>query len=65
MDFCASADFYYKSFELYQTKTIQQYQQEIANDINGCENAVKYFLKKIESAKHLNAFVEVYENESI
>ena len=50
---------------MYQGKTIQQYQQEIANDKSGCENAVKYFLEKIESAKHLNAFVEVYKKESI
>ena len=46
-------------------KNIQQYQQEIANDKSGCENAVRYFLNKINSAKHLNAFIEVYEKESI
>ena len=50
---------------MYQNKTIQQYQQQIANDKNGCENAVNYFLKKIETAKHLNAFIEVYAEESI
>lgn len=47
------------------TKTIQQYQQELSTDKNGCEKAVKYFLNKINSAKHLNAFVEVYEEESL
>lgn len=50
---------------MYQSKTIQQYQQELANDKNGCENAVKYFLNKIRDFKHLNAFIEVYEEESI
>ena len=50
---------------MYPAQTIQQYHQEIANDKNGCENAVRYFLDKIESAKHLNAFVEVYKDESI
>lgn len=47
------------------TKTIHQYHQELSNDKYGCENAVKYFLQKINSAKHLNAFIEVYEEESI
>ena len=50
---------------MYPAQTIQQYHQEIANDKNGCENAVRYFLNKIESAKHLNAFIEVYKDESI
>jgi len=50
---------------LYQYKNIQQYHQQIANDSNGCENAVKYFLYRIENNKHLNAFVEVYAEESI
>jgi len=50
---------------LLQYKTIQQYQQQFATDKNGCENAVIYFLEKIESAKHLNAFIEVYKEECI
>jgi len=50
---------------LYQYKNIQQYQQQIANDKIGCENAVKYFLDRIENNKHLNAFIEVYAEESI
>jgi aspartyl-tRNA(Asn)/glutamyl-tRNA(Gln) amidotransferase subunit A len=47
------------------SKTIQEYQQQFANEKNGCENAIKYFLEKIGSAKQLNAFVEVYKEESI
>ncbi|HEY8688616.1 MAG TPA: Asp-tRNA(Asn)/Glu-tRNA(Gln) amidotransferase subunit GatA [Chitinophagaceae bacterium] len=50
---------------MYQYKNIQQYQQQIANDKIGCENAVKYFLDRIENNKHLNAFIEVYAEESI
>jgi aspartyl-tRNA(Asn)/glutamyl-tRNA(Gln) amidotransferase subunit A len=50
---------------LFQYKNIQQYQQQLANDSKGCENAVKYFLKKIETTQRLNAFVEVYSEESI
>ncbi len=48
-----------------ETKTILQYQQEILNDRKGCENAVNYYLQKINSLKHLNAFIEVYDKESI
>ncbi|MDQ6890371.1 MAG: amidase family protein, partial [Bacteroidota bacterium] len=48
-----------------QTRTIQQYQQQFANDKNACENAVRYFLTRINSAKQLNAFIEIYELESI
>ena len=50
---------------MYQNKTIQEYQKQIASDKNGCENAVKYFLNRIETSKHLNAFIEVYADESI
>ena len=50
---------------MYQTKTIQQYQEQLASDKNGCENAVKYFLNRIEAAKYLNAFIEVYGEESL
>ena len=47
------------------TKTILQYQEEISSDSAGCEKAVNYYLEKINAAKHLNAFVEVYAQESI
>lgn len=50
---------------MYKARTIQQYQQQLSGDTNGCENTVLHFLEKIRSAKHLNAFVEVYEEESI
>jgi aspartyl-tRNA(Asn)/glutamyl-tRNA(Gln) amidotransferase subunit A len=50
---------------LTQVKNILQYQEQLAKDTSGCENAVKYFLSKINAAKHLNAFVEVYEEESL
>ncbi|MEO5782531.1 MAG: Asp-tRNA(Asn)/Glu-tRNA(Gln) amidotransferase subunit GatA [Ginsengibacter sp.] len=50
---------------MYQNKTIQQYQEQLASDKNGCENAVKYFLNRIDISKHLNAFIEVYTEESI
>lgn len=50
---------------MHQYKTILQYHQQIANDKNGCENAVKHYLERIESARNLNAFVEVFKEESL
>lgn len=50
---------------MYQNKTIQQYQEQLAKDKNGCENAVKYFLKGIDTSQQLNAFIEVYTAESL
>ena len=50
---------------MYQSKTIQQYLKQLANNKRGCETAVKYFLNRIEAFKHLNAFIEVYTEESI
>ncbi len=50
---------------MYQNKTIQQYHEQLASNDNSCENAVKYFLKKVEDLKHLNAFIEVYVEESM
>jgi len=50
---------------LYHSKTIPQYQALLQNDESGCENAVKYFLDKIEKHKHLNAFIEIFREESI
>jgi aspartyl-tRNA(Asn)/glutamyl-tRNA(Gln) amidotransferase subunit A len=46
-------------------RTIQQLHTELAADKNGCENTVRYFLKNIEAGKKLNAFVEVYGEESL
>ena len=50
---------------MYQNKTIQQYQKQLANNESGCVNAVQYFLNNINALKHLNAFIEVYTEESL
>ena len=50
---------------MHQYKTIQEYHQQIANDKYGCVSAVKEYLQRIESAKNLNAFIEVYKEESL
>ena len=46
-------------------KNIREYQEELVSLPNGCVQAVKYYLKEIEVKKSLNAFVEVYEGESL
>ena len=50
---------------LTQTTSIPQFQDEIMSHDKGCENAVRHFLGKIKEKQHLNAFVEVYEEESL
>ena len=46
-------------------QNIDEYQTQLASGANSCEKTVNHFLKKIVEAKHLNAFIEVYEEESL
>ena len=46
-------------------KTIKQIQKEIKAGQTNCEQLVREYLLKIESAKHLNAFLEVYADEAV
>jgi aspartyl-tRNA(Asn)/glutamyl-tRNA(Gln) amidotransferase subunit A len=46
-------------------KNISGYQQQLFDNKTSCLDAVDHFLKKIKEQQHLNAFVEVYEKESI
>ena len=46
-------------------KNISGYQQQLFEDKISCSDAVDHFLKKIKEQHHLNAFVEVYEKESM
>lgn len=48
-----------------QKLTIQEYHHYLKGLKNGCQYIVEQYLKKIHSTKHLNAFIEVYESESI
>ena len=45
--------------------TIADYQTQLYSGNTSCLEATKYYLKKIEEEKKLNAFVEVYSLESI
>ncbi|MEO8569747.1 MAG: Asp-tRNA(Asn)/Glu-tRNA(Gln) amidotransferase subunit GatA [Ginsengibacter sp.] len=46
-------------------KNIEEYRNDLNNGATSCYEAVEYYLDKIENSKHLNAFVEVYESESL
>jgi aspartyl-tRNA(Asn)/glutamyl-tRNA(Gln) amidotransferase subunit A len=44
--------------------SLQAIQEAIANKETSCENLVSYYLDRIESQKHLNAFLEVFADEA-
>ncbi len=48
---------------LYQS--IKQYHEALANNLVTCSEMVNHFLEKIEVAKDLNAFVEIFKEESL
>lgn len=50
---------------MFQYKNILHYQQQLLNNNINCVDTVNFYLNKIEAAKHLNAFVEVYKEESV
>ena len=45
-------------------KTIAGYQKALSDNTTSCLEMVNFFLKKIEESAHLNAFVEVFQDES-
>lgn len=45
--------------------SISEYQNDLFNRNTSCEEAVRFYLKNISSKWHLNAFIEVFEDESI
>ncbi|MEP6595992.1 MAG: Asp-tRNA(Asn)/Glu-tRNA(Gln) amidotransferase subunit GatA [Ginsengibacter sp.] len=48
-----------------QFKNIRQYQNDLVSNKTDCSTAVEHYLKQIEDAENLNAFVEVFAHESI
>jgi aspartyl-tRNA(Asn)/glutamyl-tRNA(Gln) amidotransferase subunit A len=45
--------------------SIQNYQQQLTQNNVTCLQAVEFYITQIKKNTHLNAFVEVYENEAI
>ncbi len=50
---------------MFKFNTIQQYHQQLISNETDCCAVVEHYLKKIYEAKDLNAFVEVFEEESL
>ena len=44
---------------------IQDYHRQLDEGATSCVQAVSHYLEKIRSAARLNAFIEVYEQESL
>ena len=49
---------------MFSFQNIAAYQQELNEGKISCQETVKYYLDKIKTAEHLNAFVAVYEIEA-
>ena len=49
---------------MYSYKNISNYHQQLSNNEISCSEVVEYYLQKIKDNSNLNAFVEVYEDES-
>ena len=45
--------------------SIQQYQKDLLNGTTTCVEAVEFFLRKIDAAKNLNAYTEVFAEEAL
>ena len=50
---------------MFSYQTISDYQRQLVEGAISCVDAVEYFLKKINEQQHLNAFVQVYDVESM
>ncbi len=50
---------------MFSFKTIEEYRNQLHSGTTSCYEAVGYYLDKIKSAARLNAFVEVFDSESL
>jgi aspartyl-tRNA(Asn)/glutamyl-tRNA(Gln) amidotransferase subunit A len=50
---------------LYQHHSIRQFHQEVANGTIECTQVVQHYLSRISATSHLNAFVEVFNEEAL
>lgn len=50
---------------MFEYSSIEHYHAQLQQGSITCKDAVAYYLLRIESAKHLNAFIEVYKDEAI
>lgn len=50
---------------MFEFSSIEQYHADLKEEKATCLQAVEYYLQKIQSTQHLNAFVEVYAEEAL
>jgi aspartyl-tRNA(Asn)/glutamyl-tRNA(Gln) amidotransferase subunit A len=50
---------------LFQFSSIEQYHVQLREKKLSCTEAVEHFIQQINASKHLNAFIEVYEDEAL
>ena len=50
---------------MFSYRNISDYLQQLNNNDTSCVEAVQYYLQKINTTRHLNAFVEVYGDECL
>jgi aspartyl-tRNA(Asn)/glutamyl-tRNA(Gln) amidotransferase subunit A len=50
---------------LFEFSSIEQYHTQLKKGNVTCKQAVEFFLKQIDTSKHLNAFVHVYTDEAL
>jgi aspartyl-tRNA(Asn)/glutamyl-tRNA(Gln) amidotransferase subunit A len=50
---------------LFEFFSIEQYHAQLKQGSLNCLQAVEYYLQRIRSAKHLNAFIEVFDEEAL
>ena len=46
-------------------KNLTQVQEDLANNLITCEHLVDYYLDRINATKHLNVYIEVFEEEAL
>ncbi|MES1218137.1 MAG: amidase family protein, partial [Bacteroidota bacterium] len=50
---------------MFEFSSIEQYHAQLQEGSTTCLQAVEYYLQRIQSTAHLNAFIEVYSDEAI
>lgn len=50
---------------MFSFKNIQEYHQQLAANATTCVDVVKQYLQQISNCKHLNSFIEVFEEDAL
>lgn len=50
---------------MFEFSSIEQYHTQLQKGNTTCSEAVEFYLRRIDAAKHLNAFIEVFADEAV